>query len=502
MKYASKSSPLWTLVVAMGALSAPAAVGQAANTELDIFHALGGSVDDPAGAADPDVVSSRPVAIDADALRMADPDASLTFAVPLGNGVSVTALVDRLDHLGGGEFSLSGRLDDNDFSSFVLAGDDQGLFGVFRSFEHGAYQLRLSQSGVRVLREVQGTRSLRCGNDPVTEQLVEQVLRQGSSAPAEAGYASDSGATIDIMVVYTPKAAVTAAVNGYPMSYLINAGIADVNARLDNSNSTPNYRLVFEYPLNTNASNDSGQDRLDLQGKTDGRWDEIHLLRATYAADIVHMVVENISPNLGGLAFRPQDASQLHIDFSYGLTRWNQVDTGTFAHELGHNMACHHHPDDADAAGGTVASTTPVLYPYAFGHRTTFLPFLRTTMAYAAGGYTQISYYSNPDISLTQGGGIPVPIGIVNQRDNAQVIDNTASNLANYTPSVQYVDESQMPNTGKGTLFSPIWDLSVGVLVSSAGHSIRLLSDSDFTGPITDPVVLESATGAPVVIGQ
>jgi hypothetical protein len=96
----------------------------------------------------------------------------------------------------------------------------------------------------------------------------------------------------------------------------------------------------------------------------------------------------------------------------------------SFAHELGHNMGCHHDRDNA----------TTGLYPYSYGWRFTGVSgsLYRTIMAYAPG--TRVQRFSNPDVTYD---GVPtgVPIGFANQSHNAATINNSAYTVANFRQS-------------------------------------------------------------------
>ena len=90
----------------------------------------------------------------------------------------------------------------------------------------------------------------------------------------------------------------------------------------------------------------------------------------------------------------------------------------SFAHELGHNMASHHNPEN----GGTPT------FPYAFGHYVNGS--YRTVMSYSdpcTSGCTRVPYFSNPNIIFNG-----QPTGINNARDNARSIELTADWIANY----------------------------------------------------------------------
>ncbi len=67
----------------------------------------------------------------------------------------------------------------------------------------------------------------------------------------------------------------------------------------------------------------------------------------------------------------------------------------TFAHELGHNQGDQH---DIENSGGSAGA-----YSYSYGYRLCQTGGFRTVMSYACTGGTRVSYFSNPNVSLTTG---------------------------------------------------------------------------------------------------
>jgi hypothetical protein len=98
----------------------------------------------------------------------------------------------------------------------------------------------------------------------------------------------------------------------------------------------------------------------------------------------------------------------------------------SLAHELGHNMGCAH---DAQNAGGQG------LYSYSYGWRfvTAGNVTNRTIMAYAPGA--RIQNFSNPNV-LYNSVATGVPVGQVNEANNALTINNSAFTVANFRQTV------------------------------------------------------------------
>jgi hypothetical protein len=90
----------------------------------------------------------------------------------------------------------------------------------------------------------------------------------------------------------------------------------------------------------------------------------------------------------------------------------------SFAHELGHNMGSQHNPENGSGA----------TFIYGYGHYINGS--YRTVMSYVdpcSSGCTRRPYFSNPAVMFSG-----FPTGVVDARDNARSINNTADTIANY----------------------------------------------------------------------
>ena len=109
------------------------------------------------------------------------------------------------------------------------------------------------------------------------------------------------------------------------------------------------------------------------------------------------------------------------------------------AHEVGHNMGCHHNREDA--------AETDVLLPYAYGFRTgdEEARGFRTTMAYSCSGWfcPQINYFSNPDQSYNG-----ITMGAADTENNVKVIRKRAWVLRDIYTSTDVPEITQQPQGG------------------------------------------------------
>ena len=137
-------------------------------------------------------------------------------------------------------------------------------------------------------------------------------------------------------------------------------------------------------------------------------------LRDQYKADLVAMISN--SSDACGIGYLMGSANPLN---GFTVTsRTCAVGNLSFPHELGHNMASQHNPENG---------SNPT-YPYGFGHYVNGV--FRTVMSYVdpcTSGCTRRPYFSNPEVLFSG-----FPTGIDNARDNARSINNTADTIANY----------------------------------------------------------------------
>jgi hypothetical protein len=233
----------------------------------------------------------------------------------------------------------------------------------------------------------------------------------------------DDGSLIDVLVVYTPAARVSA---GGPNSIaaLIHAAVDATNNAYNNSLVETQIRLVHFAETDYQESGNSSTDLHRLRGINNGHMDEVHPLRDEYGADMVALI--NNIPGSCGVAYLMTNLSPGFESSAFSVTRFScAVGNLTFAHELGHNMGCAHDRDNAGAA----------LFSYSYGHRwqTTWGATRRSVMAYAPG--TRVPHFSNPDV-LNGGTPTGVPPLNSNSAHNALSINNAAFTVANWRPSI------------------------------------------------------------------
>lgn len=286
---------------------------------------------------------------------------------------------------------------------------------LYRVSEINTYVQRVSRNGF--------DDAVRFQPDPVQAAQVQERI----SSPR-----ADSGHVIDVMVVYTPKAAAF-----FGGQSFIQMAIENTVALTNKSyqNSAVNFRMRLVHTAQVNYVEQPFQDLNRLADPSDGFMDEIHALRDQYAADLVMLIPGTSAEQRAycGIAFLP--TSLPAPDAAFAVTEALCISDITFAHEFGHTMGKAHDRANAGAA----------VHAYAYGYQDPADPpgadwgdFV-TLMAYSDGGECPpvfqpgvcpaIAWWSNP--SQTFNG---KPIGSASE-NNVLSLNQTAQLIANYRVS-------------------------------------------------------------------
>ncbi len=235
-----------------------------------------------------------------------------------------------------------------------------------------------------------------------------------------AGTACDSGASVDVLVVYT-SAAVTQAGSAAALLDQIAWGFADSNEIYAGSGIPLTTRSVGTALLDgyiENANMEVDLNRLTNPG--DGWIDGVHALRNSVGADLVAMVRADGGGYCGVAWLLPSNSSAESAS-AFSVTALGCFVGRTFTHEMGHNMGCCHALGDG---GGCLAGG---VFPYSLGHRFFGLDGIqyRTVMSYSPG--IRIPRFSSPWVAWAG-----VATGIANSKDNARTISETRFAFANF----------------------------------------------------------------------
>ena len=312
----------------------------------------------------------------------------------------------------------AGSVRGEDGSSVILVTSEEIAVGSIRIPGKGVYQIRPADGGEHALIKVDVDK-MQHGDidfiDASSESEIDVTTTLG-------GMCGDDGSLIDVMVVYTDDARIAAGGTRI-MDAIVELAIAETNYAFALSFVEPQLNLVYKGEVDYGENGNSSEDLIRLRLTEDGYLDEVHSLRDMYAADLVTLIVDNMSG--GGLAYRPVTTSTAFAPSAFSVVkRTSATGVYTFAHELGHMMGLTH-----DRENSGVDRT--VVLPYAYGYRNPSATW-RTIMAYDPG--TRIPYYSNPDV-LYAGEPTGIPADQPDSANAVLCLNNMACTVANYRAS-------------------------------------------------------------------
>ncbi len=273
------------------------------------------------------------------------------------------------------------------------------------------FELRYVGNDVHEIREIDATKF------PLEGQPTDPKLPPGNAA---GGSCTDSGAEIDVMVVYNESSRLAAG-GTEAMEAEIALAIEASNQAYINSNVTQRLNLVHTQEVVYAETGSAETDRNHLQDPDDNSIDEVHALRDAHGADIV-VLITTTPGDACGKAFIMGTVTTEFENFAFAQVRRDcSVTFLTFPHELGHIMSARH-----DWANDPVADMP---FPYNHGH-TSLFEFERTIMSITNG--TRLQFFSNPNLNYPTTG---EPMGVATgpqQADNHRALNDTALTVANF----------------------------------------------------------------------
>lgn len=389
-----------------------------------------------------------------------------------------------------GHAVFHGRVRGTDGRVVLAIAPDGTTSGHVRCGERAFALHPYGPEGVHVLHEVRADPF-----DPARPELL--VVADGDpvgEAVLEPANATET--TLDVAVFYTPLARSNAGGTANMRAAIVNA-MAMANTTTQASNVAARFRLV--YVAETNYVEDgSSSDLGRFRSTTDGIMDEVHAARTEYGADLMHLITNPATAQYCGVAYLMGSLSTGFRTSSFGVTVRTCFSGNTLAHEIGHNIGCHH--DRANAGNA--------IYPYSYGYRTPDNRF-RTTMSYAPG--TRALVWSSPQV--THQGYV---MGVTDSEDNARSITNTKATVAAFY-ATRVLDWCQLTGGIAGVLGKPRIDgsgritapatIRIGISAYRAGSPGVLMLGATavdlpaFGGrlvPSPDLVLPLSGTGAPI----
>ncbi len=379
---------------------------------------------------EPEVLRYRPVAVDLDLLcvlenRAADPayaPQENSLYLNLFDDVYLEAVIHKTEPTFSGGVSLTGSIDGYPSSQFILV-KTAGIVSANISVNREFYQVRFVSPGLHCVQEID-QRQFPLEAPPI--RVNPAGIRQRE--PVEQEHTAsilDSGKYIDVLVVYT-EAARDVVGGTSAMENLIDTAISETNSGYSNSGVTQRLRLVHTAKVDFNETLVTWSNILGrLQTTNDNYIDNVHTLRGQYGADEVVLIIKKTG--YCGIGYLMDTVSPAFDDWAFAVVAYNCA-TGyySFAHELGHNMGCHHDRDNTTSSGA---------YSYSHGYQAPDESF-RTIMAYDCdGGCTRVNYWSNPDKTY---GGLPMGVSSssASSADNRKTLNNTLSTVRNFRQGV------------------------------------------------------------------
>ncbi len=200
----------------------------------------------------------------------------IKFQLNLFDDTVLSAVIDKTESVQAGSLSYIGYITGVEQSSIILSVYD-GIMSGNISLPGGVfYQVRYVGEGVHAVYQIdQSAFPPEAPPIPVSDTHKDSSQ---NSIPVK----GDSGATIDVMVLYTP-ATRSAAGGEAAMQSLISLAVSETNTGYSQSGVTQQIRLVHSkevvYTELGDALSDWTTDLNRLTSGTDGYMDEIHALR-------------------------------------------------------------------------------------------------------------------------------------------------------------------------------------------------------------------------------
>jgi hypothetical protein len=417
------------------------------------------------------VSRARTVAVDTSVLP-ADADAAAEdVELPLFDDTTVVADLSAPEYRPeGGYRTWGGTIDGDEGSTVVLVEQDGVLSGLVTS-KDATYRLRPQADGSTLVEQMDEsefptryahatapadggyTPLVTTGDDhyhapgtpehshePETsgdehthEAGTEEHSHDGPEAATEGDVAGDTAAdvpatsaatadapVVDVLVAYS-SAAKTYMGGQAGMDADIALMIEQTNQAFDTSGINAVLRLAHTTEVALNGPVD-GTTLGKVANPSDGAYDELHVLRDQYGADLVALITTAPGGAYCGIAYQMSSINTSFAPYAMSVTDAGCA-TGnmTFTHELGHNFGAAH---DRGSWSGTPA------LPYGYDWVNPQQGW-RTVMSYANAcpGCGRLLRFSNPDQTYN-GAPLGAPAGASNAADNRSMLNTSASTVA------------------------------------------------------------------------
>ncbi len=284
------------------------------------------------------------------------------MSLRLFDDVALELAVDGVETLSETNVIVNAHVSNDSASSATLVAKDGVIVGSVTHDGH-LYEIKRDPRGRTKVREIDPGGAERCRSEELSADTGGAATAPIAATPSE----EDGGSALDLMVAYTPSALQQAG-SAAAIEAAIQMAINDTSLTYANSGMAHRARLVGMVALRQAESGNMSSDLTAARGTSDGKWDEIHALRAQYGADQVSVVIAGGSSGTLGIGYVGGGRGA-----AFTVTKLGAFSRLTFTHELGHNLGLRHEDDFESAAGN-----------------------FRQVMAY--GSRPRIRYHSNPAV--------------------------------------------------------------------------------------------------------